>query len=235
MHNHGARQTILSFLTMLFIGGGLYFLLLANNFTYSSYDIDSANNTELLINYFPIIEDRTLTENIEMSEEGEDYVYNNDYVIMPQGLPSFFVTMVVDGGTLIIDGNRRIRLAGIKAPDKDEEMGIEATDFLKNMIENKEVYFQIDLLNPQDDFGRLRGIIYLENINVNIEMLRSGFAHIYPINPSVVGPDEWVLFEREARESRRGLWGGEGYQNKFIEEINQENTGESKEGEMIVL
>ncbi len=130
----------------------------------------------------------------------------------------FFVNEVIDGNTLIADGDKRIRLIGIKSPDKDEEYGVEATDFLQKLVAGQEILFVPDKENPKDDFGRLRGVIYRENINVNIEMIRAGLAHIYPSYPSSINYDDWQEFAKEAKEAKRALWGKERYYNRFIGE-----------------
>jgi len=218
MYHYSIKQTVLSLIIMLIIGGILYVLFAPNLFGLASYNnYNNSDTEEVRIFHLPEIQEKEVLPNkIETTGELETQEDDSDYITKLQYLPVYFATMVVDGSTIIVDENRRVRLAGIKAPDKDEEMGMEATDFLKAMIEGKEISLQIDVLNPQDDFGRLRAIIYIENTNVNIEMLRAGLAHVYPVYPSIIGSDDWVSFEEEARKARRGLWGGEKYYNKFI-------------------
>ncbi|MDD5731908.1 MAG: thermonuclease family protein [Patescibacteria group bacterium] len=204
-HKHGIKQTLGAFLVVL-IGSAALFLVIRPNL----YSVASEKKT-----YVPpegILLSLPDTDKIDTSEKitTEPNAKSRDiYIAQPQGLPLFKVTEVVDGNTIILEGISRIRLIGIKAPDQDEEFGIEATDFLKALVDQKEVYFQIDEKNPQDELGRLRGIIYIDKKNVNIEILRAGFAHIFPTTPSIVGYDDWAYFENEAREAKRGLWSGE--------------------------
>jgi len=211
MHHH-IKQTLFSIIILLVVGSFLYLGFSPNLKSMASYTEEKSP-----IYHLPNTEEQLIEEN--KINEKVDSRLDYGYLTKPQNLPSYFVSMVVDGSTIIVDDNKRVRLAGIKAPDKDEEMGIEATDFLKTMIEGKEIFLQIDTLNPKDDFGRLRGIIYFGEANINIEIIRAGLAHIYPLSPSIVSPEDWTSFEKEAREAKRGLWGGESYYNEFVKEV----------------
>ncbi len=222
-HFHHIKQTSFATIILLVVGTALYFGFSANlkGMAATSSPIKEQKVVKKTTNpLLPEIKERDSSEAGESKEEGLPES-ESDYLLQLPGLPAYFVTSVIDGGTLILDSGQRLRLIGIKAPDKDEEMGLEATDFLKGMIEGKQIYLQIDSLNPKDDFGRIRGVAYIENTNVNIEMLKAGLAHVYPTTPSIVGANDWASFEKEAMEAKRGLWGGKTYYNKFIKEVPQ--------------
>jgi len=203
-HKHGLKQTLGAFLVVLIISAALFLVLKPSAFSIASkkQDFIPLNGSIFKLPE----EEKTANSSVPKEEKSKS---PNIYTLPPQGLPLFKVTEVIDGNTVILEGITRIRLIGIKAPDQDEEYGIEATDFLKALVDQKEVYFQIDEKNPRDDLGRLRGIIYIDNKNINIEILRAGLAHIFPTTPSIVGYDDWNYFENEAREAGRGLWSGE--------------------------
>lgn len=201
-HKHGIKQTILSFALVLAFGGGLFFVLKPN-----SDSIAKENTTDQKEqNSINLLPDGS-NEEIKTTDDNKAKKSKPaEYVAQPQGLPAYLVKTIIDGDTLVIDGDKRIRLAGIKAPDKDEEMGIEATDYLREMVAGKEVFVQVDEKNPKDSLGRIRAIVYSGKKNVNIEMVRAGFAHLFPVTPSIVGYDDWKVFEDEARENQKGLW-----------------------------
>lgn len=206
-HKHGIKQSILAFIVVFLACTGMFLALRPN--LYSSASPKSIYiPTEGAILKFPDGTDEIVNESTSNSVENKSKS-RNIYTVQPQGLPKFKVTSVIDGNTIILEGITRVRLIGIKSPDQDEEYGIEATDFLKTLIENREVYFQMDEKNPRDDLGRLRGIVYVDNKNVNIDILRAGLAHIFPTTPSIVGYNDWVYFWNEAREAKRGVWSGE--------------------------
>lgn len=203
-HKHGIKQSIFAFIVVFLACIGM-FLALKPNLRSSASPQNVYIPMEGTVLSFPDDSEKPTTttskENISKSK--------NIYTAQPQGLPKFKVTSVIDGNTVILEETSRIRLVGIKAPDQDEEYGIEATDFLRGLVMNREVYFQLDDKNPRDDLGRLRGIIYMDNKNINIEILRAGLAHIFPTTPSIVGYNDWVYFWNEAREAKRGIWSGE--------------------------
>ena len=166
----------------------------------------NSNNKSGTVYQFPDTNIKSSASNLNSNSKVQPI---NKYLVQPQNLPVYLARDVIDGNTIILEDDVRVSLAGIKAPSNDESFGVGATDFLKRLLEGKEVYFQIDQKNPQDDFGRLRGIIYLDRKNINIEILRAGYAHIFTTTPSIVGYDDWKQFEDEARLAKRGLWSGE--------------------------
>lgn len=206
-HGPAIKQTLFCLIFIALVGAGLYLVL--QPALKGSVQADYYSEAEHYSYWFP-------TD--YLSKNGGSFSEDNAVPIKKDGsqpifkiesLPSYLVDYIIDGNTVILENGERIRLVGIKAPDKYDDYGIEATDFLKKLIEGKTVYFQEDKLNPQDDFGRMRGLIYFDKKNINIEMIRSGYAHIYPVLPSMISYDEWKIFETEAREAKRGLWSGE--------------------------
>jgi len=55
-----------------------------------------------------------------------------------------FVTVVIDGDTFDISTSERVRLADINAPETDMNGYFEAKNQLRILIENKQVYLDID-------------------------------------------------------------------------------------------
>jgi endonuclease YncB( thermonuclease family) len=203
-HKHALKQTLGSFIVISFTCVVL-FLVLKPNMNSIANEKQAYVPTEGISLSLP---DEVKVEEPAITNKEKSKSPSN-YTVQPQGLPLLKVTSVVDGNTVILEGMSRIILVGIKSPDVDEEYGIEAADYLKFLVEGKEIYFQLDDKNPRDDLGRLRGIVYMGKKNINIEMLKAGMAHIFPTTPSIVGYDDWSSFENEAREAKRGLWSGE--------------------------
>ena len=102
------------------------------------------------------------------------------------------VLKVVDGDTIVADidvgfgfktSKTKVRLNGIDAGEvhsKDEEIkkkGEAARDWLKNLIEGKEVYVES---HGFDKYGRVLGKIFtLEGACCNEELVKSGLALAY--------------------------------------------------------
>jgi len=111
------------------------------------------------------------------------------------------VTRIVDGDTVELNDSRKVRLIGVNTPEKGRFMSNEAIEFTKR-IENKEVILES---NEKDKYGRNLGYIIFEEENINLGLLRNGFAHSY-----YYGKDKYyeeaMKMEAIAREEKRGIW-----------------------------
>lgn len=206
-HKHGIKQSILAFIVVFLACTGM-FLALKPNLYSSAYNKTNYVPHTGTVFEFPDGSEKEIIQSIPNPKESSTKA-KDIYTVQPQGIPFFRVTDVIDGNTVVLEGITRVRLIGIKAPSQDEEYGIAATDFLKNLVDQKDVALQLDEKNPRDDLGRLRGIIYLDKKNINIEILRNGLAHIFPTTPSIVEYGDWNYYWNEAREAKRGIWSGE--------------------------
>lgn len=123
------------------------------------------------------------------------------------------VVSVQDGDSLVAraaqgmnNGEFRVRLYAIDAPEHDQEYGQEARDYLWRMVWNR-----TDLmLEPvdTDQHGRLVGVLYYRAMNrrrsINRLMVERGLAYRY----SRYGGHGLGLEQAEenARRRRRGVW-----------------------------
>jgi len=123
------------------------------------------------------------------------------------------VKYVIDGDTFDIQDGRRIRMLGIDAPEagfggkQAEPFSAEATAWLRDRIEGREILLRID--HPKTDrYGRtLAWIFEPDGILVNQQMLLAG--HVKLLADFGLPADlEPVLrqAESEARIRRLGLW-----------------------------
>jgi len=120
-------------------------------------------------------------------------------------------TRVVDGDTIVLDGNEKIRLIGVDTPEtKDprkpvQYFGKEASEFTKRMVEGKRVRLEYDW-QRKDKYGRTLAYIYLEDGTfLNAEIIKQGYGHAYTVFPFKY-LEEFRQYEKEARENQRGLW-----------------------------
>jgi len=122
------------------------------------------------------------------------------------------VVSVIDGDTIKIKDNIRIRLIGINAPDKGECYYEESRQFLKEFLEGKTVNLEKDI-SGKDDYGRpLRYVILpsddpeQDNILVNDYIVRQGYAQAISSPPDNRYRDLLVSAQEEALRENRGLW-----------------------------
>jgi endonuclease YncB( thermonuclease family) len=121
------------------------------------------------------------------------------------------VTHVIDGDTIevVISGQSyMVRYIGIDAPEffpDKEPYGEDARDKNRELVEGKRAILQKDI-SETDKYGRLLRYVYVDDLFVNAELVRLGYAEavIYP--PDMKYKKVLSELEREAREEERGLW-----------------------------
>jgi micrococcal nuclease len=116
------------------------------------------------------------------------------------------VTDVVDGDTLTIEGGSRVRLLGIDTRERGEPCYQEAKDFLKELVEMKEIGLEADA-EDKDRYGRLLRHVWLNGTHINLEIMKQGLAVALVIEPNVKYREKIAAAEKEARQGGVGcLW-----------------------------
>jgi micrococcal nuclease len=105
---------------------------------------------------------------------------------------SGYCSYVVDGDTIDVNGVGRIRFVGVNTPERGEAGYQEAKDFVKNMCLGKTVYLDIDNAKHYDKYGRVLAVVYVNNVNLNAELLKRGYAEVLYIPPSEFNPYSWT-------------------------------------------
>ena len=116
---------------------------------------------------------------------------------------------VIDGDTISINSSK-IRLHGIDAPELDQKClyekkqwscGQDSKYFLKNLIYK-------NILNcktkGKDKYKRYIAVCYLEDININQELVKSGWAIAYKYYSK-----DYIKDEKIAKDNKNGIWQGE--------------------------
>ncbi|GEM_PF-2617874 len=129
-----------------------------------------------------------------------------------QGFEQVVVKRVVDGDTIVLTDNRRLRYIGIDTPETVhpqkpvECFGKEAKEFNRQLVENKTVYLETDV-SETDRYGRLLRYVWVDGEMVNEKLVREGYAYVSTFPPDVKHQELFVQAQQEARESNKGLWG----------------------------
>lgn len=117
------------------------------------------------------------------------------------------VIAVMDGDTLMVtDGGKpkKVRLAGVDAPEKSQPYGATSQQSLSEMVAGKTVTV---IPRAKDDYGRIVAEVVADGVNVNREQVRRGMAWEYSRFHS---NRELMALQREAQSQRLGLWAGDG-------------------------
>jgi len=104
------------------------------------------------------------------------------------------VSRVIDGDTFMLRTGEYVRLICINTPERTDAGYFEATKFLQQLIENKEVRLEKDI-SETDKYNRLLRYVYINDssgkeIFVNRELVQQGFAVIWRYPPDVKRCDE---------------------------------------------
>ena len=138
---------------------------------------------------------------------------------------NILVTRAVDGDTLVLENNERLRLIGIDTPEMHEsnklnrdvqrsgqsvesiqQLGRRSYEFTKKLVEGKRVKLELDV-EKQDKYKRTLAYVYLEDGTfVNAKIVQEGYASLMTYPPNVKYADLFLKLYQEARQNKRGLW-----------------------------
>ena len=132
--------------------------------------------------------------------------------LLPSGSEAAFISArvvrVIDGDTVELASGERVRYIGLDTPEmgKNPECGAqEATHFNRRLVEGKQVQL---LAGPEDEdaFGRLLRYVFVDDVFVNAELVRTGQAI-----PRIYHPEEpfgrlFAQLGQTAKADGRGSW-----------------------------
>lgn len=132
------------------------------------------------------------------------------------------VIKIVDGDTVILKDQTRVRLVGIQAPKlpldrkgyRKWPLGAESKEMLSDLVLNKFVtlYFGGQ---RRDRYGRALAHLFLKDgLWIQGEMIKNGMARVYtfPDNRAIV--PEMMDMEHIARQNHKGIWALDYYRPK---------------------
>jgi endonuclease YncB( thermonuclease family) len=121
-------------------------------------------------------------------------------------MPISFTAKVVgvkDGDTIEIlyfGKNETIRLADIDCPEKKQPFGSKAKQFTSAFCFGKEVLIKTE--GRRDRYKRMLATVFVEDKNINEELVKAGLAWYYRYSKKVV----YDKLEKDARKKKVGLW-----------------------------
>ena len=128
---------------------------------------------------------------------------------------------VLDGDTIILN-DHRIRLFGVDSPELSQKnfdgkaIGKRAKIFLEQIILNKKIKVKII---GEDIYHRSLGIIYLDEVDINKELLLQGYAVVYGNHLS----NGYLLAQKDAWLNKRGIFASSGFYNPRFYRLNNKN------------
>jgi micrococcal nuclease len=123
------------------------------------------------------------------------------------------VTHVVDGDTIDIENDIRIRLIGVDTPARGECGFSESRAFMQELLKSEQIYIEKDITGA-DRYDRLLRYIYVpsddireDDVLVQDALLRAGWARTLAIAPDNRYRDLFASAQEEAKRAELGIWG----------------------------
>lgn len=115
------------------------------------------------------------------------------------------VVGVTDGDTvkLLVGGRMqyKVRLGEIDAPESGQPYGRASKQMLSSLVFGQTVTARV---TDVDRYGRSVAVLTRDGININAELVKRGGAWAYR---RYLSDQRYLLWERQARDGGRGLWG----------------------------
>ncbi len=131
--------------------------------------------------------------------------------LSPQSAPRH-VLRVVDGDTLLMEGNFRVRLLGVDTPETKhptlgvQPLGPEAAEFARRFVDGQPVTLRFDR-ERRDRYHRWLAYVYRDDRCLNEELIRAGYSRAMTRFPySTLMKKRFRAAEAEARAAGVGIW-----------------------------
>jgi len=113
---------------------------------------------------------------------------------------------IADGDTITVLRDKeqvKIRLYGIDCPEGGQAFSKKARQFTAKMVHGKVVEEEpVDV----DRYGRTVALVRVEDIILNEELIKEGFAWVYPEYCHRPICSKWYVLSVKAKDAKRGLW-----------------------------
>lgn len=112
---------------------------------------------------------------------------------------------IIDGDTIELKTKEKHRFACIDAIEKKQPLGEEASKYLANLMNNEKPlsYHYYDT----DSFGRKITEIYKGSENINLSMVKAGYAKVNYNYLNCIDNEQYLKAERIAKKEKKGMWG----------------------------
>jgi len=105
---------------------------------------------------------------------------------------------VVDGDTFVLNNGSTVRLTWIDTPERGDINYDRAAYELQRRITGRQLRLEGE---GTDVYGRLLRDVYVDDMYVNLEMVKEGWARVY--RP---GNEQFDIAQLQAQEASKGIW-----------------------------
>jgi len=118
---------------------------------------------------------------------------------------SIYVSQVIDGDTFVLSSGQTVRIALIDTPEHNEPYYDSATQFLANLILDKNVNIR-SISSTSDRYGRVLAEVYVDSMNVGLSILEQGLGLLYLYPESAHLKDTYLPAQQRALLEKAGIW-----------------------------
>ena len=119
---------------------------------------------------------------------------------------------VIDGDTFRLETGETVRLIGIDAPELSQPGGVLSREYLAHLICGKPITLEKGS-EDRDNYNRLLRFVYIDDLCINEEMIRQGYAEARYLPESPIR-DYYVQLEIQAETAKAGLWSDNVFQSR---------------------
>lgn len=141
------------------------------------------------------------------------------------------VSRVIDGDTVVLENNKRVRLLGINTPEIEsryrpaEPGGAEAKRWLQKKLQGRSVYLEQDR-QKQDHYKRRLAHLYLtDGEHINLSLVEQGLAVVTLIPPNLLHTNTLLRAQRQAEAKKLGIWSMKSYQPRQLPRLTKKPFG----------
>jgi len=144
---------------------------------------------------------------------------------------SAVVTYVIDGDTIEVDDDTRVRLLGVNCPEigydgaADEPLAGRARKFVADRVIGKIVTLKLES-EQRDRYKRLLAHVYsMDGTNLQEQILTHGLGSVVAIPPNIGRVGDYQIAERAARRDKRGIWNHRYYRPMTPQQLGADTQG----------
>lgn len=122
------------------------------------------------------------------------------------------VVKVIDGDTIELSDKRKVRYIGINSYEINNDrnefrcLAEKSKEANQKLVENKEVELERDV-SETDRYGRLLRYVWIDNLMLNNELVKNGWAEVSSYPPDIKYQDVFLESQNKAKLDKIGIWG----------------------------
>ena len=120
---------------------------------------------------------------------------------------------IIDGDTFRLANGDMVRLIGIDAPELSQPGGVLSREYLTHLLLGKPITLERGT-EDRDNYHRLLRFVYINDLCINEEMIRQGYAEARYLPESPIR-DYYLQLEIQAEVTRAGLWSDNVFQPRL--------------------